>query len=332
MIIPGRKYSANSSSSYRYSINGQEKERELNENVTTALYWEYDSRIVRRWNTDPVLKPWESPYSCFSNSPIVRVDPNGDDDYFDAKGKYLGSDKKGTAVRIITNPISEIKNLYSKDGATINKAIAQKNSQILSTFVKGNDPKDFDNKTILLNGVLNHYAKDAGIKGEIKPGMNKDDNVPAFTVGESDTRYNVLYGYHSGDGKVLDNYNNIINTLYHEKLHQDDDRNNKKIESFADHAQTYINQFTHSSFKGMSKDAQIGFISSAMDFILNEQYSTTDYSSGNSTITNGLIDRLNAAIKSQGYQVTGGGITSLNLYKDKKLVATVPMTQKKDPN
>ena len=55
--MPGRKYQQGNSN-YRYSINGQEKESELNENITTAEFWEYDSRIVRRWNVDPVYKEY----------------------------------------------------------------------------------------------------------------------------------------------------------------------------------------------------------------------------------------------------------------------------------
>jgi hypothetical protein len=79
MVMPGRKF-AQAGKDYRYSINGQEKDKELNENITTALYWEYDSRIGRRWNVDPVVKEWESPYATFSNSPIIRVDPFGNSD------------------------------------------------------------------------------------------------------------------------------------------------------------------------------------------------------------------------------------------------------------
>ena len=78
MTMPGRKFKQ-AGSDYRYSINGQEKESELNENITTAEFWEYDSRIVRRWNIDPVRKEYESPYACFSNNPIWFSDPNGDD-------------------------------------------------------------------------------------------------------------------------------------------------------------------------------------------------------------------------------------------------------------
>ncbi len=333
MVQPGRSFSA---SKYQFSINGQLKTNEIAPNTTSAEFWEFDSRVMRRWNVDPVIKLWQSPYVCFSNSPTSRSDLNGDDDYFDSKGKYLGSDKNGTAVRIISKPIGEIKNLYSKDGATINKGIAQKNSQMLSNFINSTANSyiqkvtNFFMKTNVLHGVFNHYAKDADIKGEITAGMIDDKDVPAFTHGKEDSRYNLLYG---GDLKILDNFNNIINIFYHEKLHQDDKKNNKKVESFADHAKIYINQFSHSSFKEMSKDAQIGSIGSAMDYILNEQYSTTDYSSGNSTITNSLIEELNKAIKSAGYEVrVGGGVTALNLYKEKKLVSTVQMTQKKDPN
>jgi hypothetical protein len=102
MQMPGRKYTSGSSS-YRYSINGQEKESELNENITTAQFWEYDSRIGRRWNIDPVTKDDESPYLTFGGNPIVMMDPDGDDwyknkksgsvDWFEGSGKHKGYGK-----------------------------------------------------------------------------------------------------------------------------------------------------------------------------------------------------------------------------------------------
>lgn len=62
---------------YRYGFNGQEISDEINPSLTTAQYWDYDSRIGRRWNTDPVVKPWESPYAAFGNNPIFLIDPDG---------------------------------------------------------------------------------------------------------------------------------------------------------------------------------------------------------------------------------------------------------------
>lgn len=76
--MPGRKF-AQANSSYRYGFNGQENSDEIAAGLTTAMYWEYDSRIGRRWNADPVVKANESPYLCFSGNPILISDVNGDE-------------------------------------------------------------------------------------------------------------------------------------------------------------------------------------------------------------------------------------------------------------
>ena len=67
-------------SGYAYSINGQLRDTEIdpNGNHTTALYWEYDSRIGRRWNIDPVVNPSVSGYATFDNCPIAMSDVDGD--------------------------------------------------------------------------------------------------------------------------------------------------------------------------------------------------------------------------------------------------------------
>ncbi|MFN5850160.1 MAG: HNH endonuclease [Chitinophagales bacterium] len=44
----------------------------------TAKFWQYDARIGRRWNVDPVDKEWESPYLANSGNPIWYTDPDGD--------------------------------------------------------------------------------------------------------------------------------------------------------------------------------------------------------------------------------------------------------------
>jgi hypothetical protein len=42
---------------YRYGFNGQQKDEEIagKGNHNTALFWEYDMRLGRRWNVDPIL-------------------------------------------------------------------------------------------------------------------------------------------------------------------------------------------------------------------------------------------------------------------------------------
>ncbi len=84
MTMPGRIFNPNT---YRYGHNTQEKDNEIFEGAYTAEFWEYDSRTIRRWNPDPVVKPWESPYACFSGNPIYYTDINGDTPKGNGKGK-----------------------------------------------------------------------------------------------------------------------------------------------------------------------------------------------------------------------------------------------------
>ncbi|MBX2887990.1 MAG: LysM peptidoglycan-binding domain-containing protein [Ferruginibacter sp.] len=76
-MMPSRKYDAGTG--YRYGFGGQEADNEIygQGNVYTAEFWEYDPRLGRRWNVDPISKPWESPYVAFNDNPIARIDPKG---------------------------------------------------------------------------------------------------------------------------------------------------------------------------------------------------------------------------------------------------------------
>jgi hypothetical protein len=101
--MPGRGFT--SSIGYRYGFNGMESDYEIkNSGGTsyTAEYWEYDSRLGRRWNVDPVVKPNESSYLTFGGNPIWNIDPKGDDWYRNnATGKVIwietsrGEDRAG---------------------------------------------------------------------------------------------------------------------------------------------------------------------------------------------------------------------------------------------
>jgi len=77
-LQPNRHFS--DADGYRYGFNGQEADNEVN-GVTgssyTAEYWQYDSRLGRRWNPDPITYPWQSTYATFNNNPITYSDPLG---------------------------------------------------------------------------------------------------------------------------------------------------------------------------------------------------------------------------------------------------------------
>jgi len=88
--MPGRKFN---SGNYRYGMNGQEKTDEIdgNGNHYTSDYWEYESRTGIRWNIDPVVKPFESPYAAFNGNPIKIADPSGADGVGDQNGNVTAT-------------------------------------------------------------------------------------------------------------------------------------------------------------------------------------------------------------------------------------------------
>jgi RHS repeat-associated protein len=78
MIMPGR--TAVNGNGNRYGYNTQEEVDEISGagNHTTAKYWEYDTRLGRRWNLDPIYNTDISRYAVNGNNPIYYLDPNGD--------------------------------------------------------------------------------------------------------------------------------------------------------------------------------------------------------------------------------------------------------------
>ncbi len=79
MQMPGRTFSGNgiAGADYRYGHNGQENQNEIFKGAYSADFWMYDSRLGRRWETDPVVLVWQSPYVTFDNSPIALSDEAG---------------------------------------------------------------------------------------------------------------------------------------------------------------------------------------------------------------------------------------------------------------
>ena len=105
--MPGRQFN---SSSYKYGFNGQEKDDEIDGsgNVNTAMFWEYDSRIGKRWNIDPVVKPYLSTYAVLSNNPIIMIDPSGNTDFY-WSGKWIGTDGNNNGLIAVVKA-KDIKN------------------------------------------------------------------------------------------------------------------------------------------------------------------------------------------------------------------------------
>jgi len=96
MLLVGRSWEVGNE--YRYGFNTQEQDDEVygNGNLNTAEFWEFDTRIGRRWNNDPVNIPDNSPYLCFGNNPIFFNDIKGD------SWDITKSEKDGKTIYTIT--------------------------------------------------------------------------------------------------------------------------------------------------------------------------------------------------------------------------------------
>ncbi|MBI3137598.1 MAG: RHS repeat protein [Sphingobacteriales bacterium] len=81
------------------AFNGQRKSNEIGADAQTALYWEYNGDVGRRWNIDPIYK--NSPYSVYGGNPVWKMDYNGLDtvsNWQDAKKGDVWGNVRGNST------------------------------------------------------------------------------------------------------------------------------------------------------------------------------------------------------------------------------------------
>lgn len=275
-LLPGRNYS---SDAYRFGMNGQEKDDEIFGSTGTsytAQFWQYDSRTGRRWNLDPVIKPWSSGYSTFSNSPISRVDPNGDDDFFDVTGKLIRHVDNGTNNIYMWGPTKAAFSLLS------DVEITEQNKKAVA-------------------GIVQHYALKAGIT-DAKHGLASGiagpiPGTPSLAYYDEATtriRVTVKDGHIS---KQLNDAFNLQNVLYHEFLHHLRYTNKQKEPNGDfDHLFVYLGQVGHETFAKSTRDHQIQTLGKVA------LYAHKAMMDGNMSVleTNPILQALNAQLEGQG--------------------------------
>jgi hypothetical protein len=158
-------------------MNGQEKSTEIesNGNSYTAEFWQYDARIGRRWNMDPVKKYYESPYAAFGNNPISFTDRNGDDTLdvksrvFDVNGKRKG--QKGFDA----NNMLTLFSAYSVEKTGANDANGNPTERRYSIF-----SSDFNNKYSISTDQAYGYLNGARISRLPASVIAINNNSPFF--------------------------------------------------------------------------------------------------------------------------------------------------------
>jgi RHS repeat-associated protein len=146
-LMPGRHQS---SASYRYGFQGQEKDDEVKGEGNHMDFGArcYDSRLGRFLSNDPkvVEFPWQSPYAYANNNPIRFIDVNGegpgDPPYYAAATSFID---KNLDYQILPSVVPDINyGLYSAyrstDGVPSFMIPMKKEFRTVATAYGDNDP------------------------------------------------------------------------------------------------------------------------------------------------------------------------------------------------
>ncbi len=229
---------------YRRGFNGMEKDDEFKGkgNSYTTEFRQLDPRVGRWFSIDPVTKPTFGSYNSMSNNPIIRIDPWGNDDYFNLAGVYLGSSKDGHTIRIVTSDVKLKKAI--KNTTEFTKVLSdfsyceedQSNCSMLSAIASFYAPFSGINETVLVKEKENGGVE--GVAAFYQPckigSAPCDDDYFAIAV--------------SSEGLINNTLNdaaNLTNSLSHEKNHQDNYDTRFPLE----HVNSIIAQSNHPTWK-----------------------------------------------------------------------------------
>jgi hypothetical protein len=96
-----RQYQQGGVAEYGFGFNTQLESPEIGDGHTTAMYWEYDARIGRRWELDPVFNSSWSGYCVMRDNPIFFIDKLGDTpSYKDGKCSAITAEVKDNLTYI----------------------------------------------------------------------------------------------------------------------------------------------------------------------------------------------------------------------------------------
>jgi hypothetical protein len=186
-----------SSGVYRFGFNTQERTDEIAGfgNHNTALFWEYDTRLGRRWNMDPKPNPSFSNYSSFCNNPIFYSDLLGDTIKNSAsdviKQKYQNVQNAQTQFdNLVSNHKGKLRNRdirnYRRESGLRNaqnelkewKGIEQKINSMISTF-ETVMPEEYKKLNNLPINILIGFNEGVGGGGPNNPAGT---DIPATTI------------------------------------------------------------------------------------------------------------------------------------------------------
>jgi RHS repeat-associated protein len=226
MVMNDRKGSY-TNRDYRYGFNGQMKDDEISGegNHNTAMYWEYNTRLGRRWNQDPKPNTSISKYSAFANNPIWYRDPLGDTIKISYRTGFLGLGKKRTLNYVGGS-------LFNVDGSAYLGEVKGFIKQTIDAL--GNISKGAEGESVIdeLVGSKNVFIIEKGSKNDFIPkstskaGANIPEvqSVTGNTLGSKGTGgkisfnpYSTESGFNTEGNRSRPAYIGLAHELFHSR-------------------------------------------------------------------------------------------------------------------
>ena len=198
-----------------YTFSAKERDSETSYSYFGSRYYSSDLSI---WlSVDPMAAkyPHQSNYVYCSNNPIMVVDPNGEDEYFNEFGMYLGTDNSKTNnVRMIKQ---DDWNLFMNIDDNNNENIDPSVGTMFGSLISESDATTFSDEAIL--GVYQHYGLSEGFDTKAV----KDAAIYQKDFGIGTNEFSMAYDNESGNvyipiteirkKSLYDNFYNIKNCL-----------------------------------------------------------------------------------------------------------------------
>lgn len=190
------------SEKYRFGFNGQELDDEVagNGNTNTALFWEYDTRLGRRWNIDPLFKdlPGISPYIFSYNSPLIFNDQTG------KKGKVtIERNENGGGTITVSSTIY----LFGLADNNIDVFISTMNNSAKTILTKGTYKDNKGNTWQIIydlkfkSGKIGDTPEDKLFNNQLI--VNNTKNQSSASTGEGFITSNVVKGVVKGNIEAI---------------------------------------------------------------------------------------------------------------------------------